>query len=109
MSSMIQDCMALFQNKNIREKYELYLKGGGVVNSSYQLKRGVGFKIKEAEAAEICKQYAERVPLYTIADNVQRSPDSIKRTLKRKGVYDKGRESPNKPIEGYTKTKTVRV
>ena len=108
MSSMIGDCMALFMDKNICEKYTLYLKGGGVSSSYYQPKRG-GIKIKDSEIVEICKQYADRVPLYTIAKNVQRCPDSVRNVLKRKGVYDKGRDSPNKPIEGYTKTKTVRV
>jgi hypothetical protein len=106
---MIGDCMALFRDKSIREKYQFYLKGGGVSNSYYKPNSAFGLKIKDSEMVEICKQYADRVPLYTIANNVQRCPDSVRNVLKRKGVYDKGRESPNKPIEGYTKTKTVRV
>jgi len=109
MSSMIGDCMALFQNQNIRAKYQLFLNGGGVVHSAYQPKRGVGFKIRESEITEICKQYTERVPVYTISDNVQRSPDSIRNVLKRAGIYDKNREALKGPIAGYTKTKTVRV
>ena len=109
MSSMIQDCMALFQNKNIVEKYKLYMNGGGVVHSAYQLKRGVGFKIKDTEIAEICKQYKDKVGIYSIAGNVERSPDSIRNVLKRAGIYDKNRDAIKGPIEGYTKTKTVRI
>jgi hypothetical protein len=96
--------MALFRDKNIREKYQLYLNGAGVSAASYQPKRGSGraFKITAGEAEEICKQYKENIGIYTIASNVNRSSDSIRNVLKRAGVYEK-------PIEVYTKTKTVRV
>jgi hypothetical protein len=109
MNDQIESLFAFLQSEKVKKKYELYRNGGGVANSSYQPKCGTGFRITDDERNTIKKKYNSMVPIFSIAEEIGRSPDSVRNVLKKAGLYDKNREVLQGQMKGYTKTKTVRV
>ena len=107
MSSMIQDCMSLFRDKNIRAKYEFFLKHGGRCSAISGYKKGAEFKVSEAEKASFMEQYKKKVPISRIALAANRSNDSVRRVLKMAGVYEVDRDKLANLIAGHEPVKTT--
>ena len=107
MSSMIGDCMALFRDKNIRAKYEFYLKHGGRCSAISGYKKGAEFKVSDAEKTSFIEQYQKKVPISKIALAANRSNDSVRRVLKQAGIYEVDRDMLANLVKGNKPIKTT--
>jgi len=107
--SQESSCMALFNCRKIQEKYIRFMRSYSGAGTKPVGKTGPDYRITGNEFDLIVKEYGEKVPLSEIAIKYKRSCCSVRRALKKAGVYELYRESPANKWKGYTPTKTVRV
>ena len=107
--SIATDCMAIFRDKKIREKYEFYLKHGGRCFATSCSKRGKEFMVSEAEKKSFIEQYQKKVPISKIALAANRSNDSVRRVLKQAGIYEVDRDMLANLVKGNKQVKTTYI
>lgn len=106
--SQESSCMALFSCRKIQEKFRGFMRYSGA-GSSPRGPEGVDYRIGGKELEFIIGDYAKKLTLVEIAAKTKRSPHSIRRVLRKAGVYEVERESAKTKLNGYTATKTIRI